>query len=434
MSEPKRIQLPATFEELSSLWAGDQVVLSGTVYTMRDAGHVRALAYLDEHGELPFGLEGQTLFYAGPSPAAAGRPLGSVGPTTASRMDFASPALYSAGITSSIGKGKRSNAVARACAQTGAVHFTAVGGVAALLATCVKSAETVAWPELGTEALKRLEIEDFPAFVAIDSLGNDVFSSVGKAADASASESGLAGCPDAAAAEPGIAAAEPAGHPAADGACKPRGRFITFEGGEGCGKSTQISLLAKRLEDMGVDVVVLREPGSTQVGEKIREILLDPGNSGLDSNAELLLYEASRAQMVREVVLPSLKSGKTVLCDRFNDSTMAYQGYARGLGRQKVEAADAIAVDGLVPDRTIFLDRDTESALETARSMGDGADRIELEPSEFHEKVHAGFEAIASGDPARVRRVEVAGDEELTHEVVFREVADLFSGDGGMGR
>lgn len=434
MSEPKRIQLPATFEELSTLRAGDQVVLSGTVYTMRDAGHVKTLAYLDEHGELPFGLVGQTLFYAGPSPAAAGRPLGSVGPTTASRMDFASPALYSAGITSSIGKGKRSDAVARACAQTGAVHFTAVGGVAALLATCVKSAETVAWPELGTEALKRLEIEDFPAFVAIDSLGNDVFSSVGKAADTPAPGSGEANGLDAAFSEPGASAARPDGSPALEDARKPMGRFITFEGGEGCGKSTQISLLAKRLEEMGVEVVVLREPGSTQVGEKIRDILLDPGNAGLDPSAELLLYEASRAQMVREAVLPALESGKTVLCDRFNDSTMAYQGYARGLGRQAVEAADRLAVGDLVPDRTIFLDRDTDSALEMARSMGDGADRIELEPSEFHEKVHAGFEAITADDPARVRRVEVADDAALTHEAVFREVADLFADAEGMGR
>lgn len=180
MSQVVEVHLPATFEDLASLRAGDQVVLDGTVYTMRDAGHARTLEYLREHGELPFELEGQTLFYAGPSPAAAGRPLGSVGPTTASRMDFASPELYGAGITSSIGKGKRSRAVAEACARTGAVHFTAVGGVAALLATCVKSAETVAWPELGTEALTRLEIEGFPAFVAIDSLGNDVFSTIGR--------------------------------------------------------------------------------------------------------------------------------------------------------------------------------------------------------------------------------------------------------------
>ena len=148
---------------------------------MRDAGHARVLDYLKEHGELPFGLSGQALFYAGPTPAAAGRPLGSIGPTTSSRMDFATPALYRAGITVTLGKGKRSQEISQACKKCGSVHFTAVGGVAALLATCVKSSETVAWPELGTEALKKLEIENMPAFVAIDSKGNDIFSNVGRA-------------------------------------------------------------------------------------------------------------------------------------------------------------------------------------------------------------------------------------------------------------
>lgn len=205
-----------------------------------------------------------------------------------------------------------------------------------------------------------------------------------------------------------------------------KGRFITFEGGEGCGKSTQISLLAQRLENMGVDVVVLREPGSTRVGEKIRQILLDPDNMGLDPRAELLLYEASRAQMVREKAIPAIEAGRTVLCDRFNDSTMAYQGYARGLGKAMVEAVDGIAVGDLVVDRTIFLDRETGRALESARSAEGGADRIELEPSEFHEKVHAGFEAIADACPARVRRVMVSDDAQETHEAVFREVSDLF--------
>ncbi len=151
------------------------MLISGDIYTMRDAGHQRTLEYLQQHGELPFGLKGQTLFYAGPTPSAAGRPLGSVGPTTASRMDFATPALFAAGIVASIGKGKRAKAISEVCAKYGCVHFTTVGGVAALLATHVLSAEPVAWEDLGTEALVRLHVKDFPAFVGIDSTGLDIF-------------------------------------------------------------------------------------------------------------------------------------------------------------------------------------------------------------------------------------------------------------------
>lgn len=175
MADAVRISLPAPVSALAGLAAGDAVLLSGTVFTARDATHERIAAALARTGELPFGLAGQTLFYAGPTPAAAGRPVGSVGPTTAKRMDAWTPELLSAGITATIGKGARSDAVRDACAATGAVYFAAVGGSAALLATHVRSAETVAWPELGTEALVRMEIEDFPAFVAIDATGRDLY-------------------------------------------------------------------------------------------------------------------------------------------------------------------------------------------------------------------------------------------------------------------
>lgn len=162
-------------EELRALSAGDEVLLSGTVYTMRDAGHERCLEYLEEHGHLPFGLEGQVLFYAGPTPAAAGRPLGSVGPTTASRMDFATPQLFRAGIAGAIGKGKRSAEVIEACRQTGSIYFAAVGGIAALLAERVVASELVGWEDLGTEALRKLTLEDFPVFVEIDANGRDLY-------------------------------------------------------------------------------------------------------------------------------------------------------------------------------------------------------------------------------------------------------------------
>lgn len=177
MPEPIRIDLPVTRATLGSLRAGDEVRLYGPVYTARDAGHLRLLEALERDGELPFGLRGQTIFYAGPTPPAAGRPAGAVGPTTAKRMDGATPRLLHAGIVATIGKGARSDEVRRAFAETGSVYFAAVGGAAALLATFVTTAAIVAWPELGTEALVRMELAGLPAFVAIDSTGADLYTS-----------------------------------------------------------------------------------------------------------------------------------------------------------------------------------------------------------------------------------------------------------------
>jgi len=177
MSEPVRIDLPVSRERLATLSAGDEVRLFGPVYTSRDAGHERLLAELARDGRLPYGLQGQTIFYAGPTPAAAGRPAGAVGPTTARRMDAATPELLRAGVVATIGKGSRAEEVRAAFAETGSVYFAAVGGAAALLATHVTAAETIAWPELGTEALVRMELEDFPAFVAIDARGGDLYAS-----------------------------------------------------------------------------------------------------------------------------------------------------------------------------------------------------------------------------------------------------------------
>ncbi len=175
MAESRHVSLPATREALAQLRAGDEVRLSGPVFTARDATHVRLVEALGRDGELPFDLTGQTLFYAGPTPPAQGRPAGSVGPTTAKRMDAFTPALMRAGIVATIGKGTRSAEVRDACVETGGVYFAAVGGAAALLATFVRDAETVAWPELGTEALVRMELDGFPAFVAIDTLGTDLY-------------------------------------------------------------------------------------------------------------------------------------------------------------------------------------------------------------------------------------------------------------------
>jgi fumarate hydratase subunit beta len=172
---PVAVSLPADPALLAGLRAGDEVLLTGPVFTARDATHERLLDELRITGALPYGLAGQVLFYAGPTPPAAGRPAGAVGPTTAKRMDRATPTLLGAGIVATIGKGPRSEAVRRACAEYGAVYFAAVGGVAALLATRVREAETIAYPELGTEALVRLELDRFPAFVAIDARGEDLY-------------------------------------------------------------------------------------------------------------------------------------------------------------------------------------------------------------------------------------------------------------------
>lgn len=172
---PIRVDLSAGRAAFADLRAGDDVMLYGPVFTARDATHARLLAELETTGSLPFALEGTTLFYAGPTPPAAGRPAGAVGPTTASRMDGATPVLLRAGIAATIGKGARSQAVRDACTETGSVYFAAVGGAAALLATYIESAEVVAWEDLGTEALVRMELAGLPAFVAIDVTGSDLY-------------------------------------------------------------------------------------------------------------------------------------------------------------------------------------------------------------------------------------------------------------------
>ncbi|MDI6842784.1 MAG: fumarate hydratase C-terminal domain-containing protein [Anaerosomatales bacterium] len=178
MREPVRIVLPDEAYLLRGLEAGAEAALSGVVFTARDATHVRLVADLERLGALPYGLAGQALFYAGPTPPRPGRPAGSVGPTTASRMDAWTPQLLRAGIVATIGKGPRSEEVRRACAETGAVYLVAVGGAAALLGERVVHAEVVAYPELGPEALVRLELRDLPVFVGIDATGGDLYASV----------------------------------------------------------------------------------------------------------------------------------------------------------------------------------------------------------------------------------------------------------------
>lgn len=176
MSDAVHLTLPLDRAALSTLEAGDPCLLTGPLFTLRDAGHVRLLSELETPGgRVPYGLEGQVLFYAGPTPPASGRPFGAIGPTTASRMDFAAPSLYRAGVVATIGKGRRSSEVRDACRDTHSVYFVACGGAAAYLAKCVASSETVAYGDLGTEALRRIEVLDLPVLVGIDAQGRDVY-------------------------------------------------------------------------------------------------------------------------------------------------------------------------------------------------------------------------------------------------------------------
>ncbi|MGN0302166.1 MAG: FumA C-terminus/TtdB family hydratase beta subunit [Anaerotardibacter sp.] len=171
----KKISLPLSRIDARSLKAGDLCYLTGTLFVLRDAGHMRLLEEIGHDQSLPYGLSGQIIFYAGPTPAAAGRPFGSIGPTTSSRMDFAAPKLYEMGIVGTIGKGYRSEEVRNACVEYSSVYFVAPGGAAALLAKCVTSAEVVAYDDLGTEALRKITVKDFPVFVGIDTSGDDIY-------------------------------------------------------------------------------------------------------------------------------------------------------------------------------------------------------------------------------------------------------------------
>lgn len=175
MSDARKLDLPTDRRALGELRVGERVLLSGPVFTARDATHRRLAEELAAAGELPYGLVGQVLFYAGPTPAVPGRPAGSIGPTTASRMDSFTPALLQAGIVATIGKGARSPEVRDACRTTGSVYFAAVGGAAALLGSHVSSAQTVAYAELGPEALVRVDLSEMPVYVAIDAAGRDLY-------------------------------------------------------------------------------------------------------------------------------------------------------------------------------------------------------------------------------------------------------------------
>ncbi len=171
----KYINAPFDKETADSLKAGDYVYITGTIYTARDAAHKRMYEALAEGKELPLEMENTVIYYMGPSPAREGRPIGSAGPTTASRMDKYAPSLLDLGLRGMIGKGKRTEEVKNAIARNHAVYFAAVGGAGALLSKCIKSSEVIAYDDLGTEAIRKLEVENFPVIVVIDSDGNNLY-------------------------------------------------------------------------------------------------------------------------------------------------------------------------------------------------------------------------------------------------------------------
>lgn len=197
-----------------------------------------------------------------------------------------------------------------------------------------------------------------------------------------------------------------------------RGYFITFEGGDGSGKSTQIDILKDRLEKKGYDVLLTREPGGTRISEKIRDIILDKNNDEMDYMTEAMLYAAARAQLVKQVIEPMLEDNKIVICDRFVDSSIAYQAYGRGLG-DSVGIINSFAVGGCLPDVTFFLRVDP--SIGSSRISSRERDRIEQEPDEFHKKVYNGYMELEEKFPDRIVGINASRSiEEIAAEIAYR--------------
>jgi dTMP kinase len=207
----------------------------------------------------------------------------------------------------------------------------------------------------------------------------------------------------------------------------PRGSFITFEGGDGTGKSTQLALFLEYLQTHEIAHIFTREPGGTGIGERIRQILLDPACAEMEDMTEALLYAAARAQLAREIIRPAMDAGKLVVCDRWVDSSIVYQGLAkdlmhgRGGSEEAVRAVNAYATDGLIPDVTILLDLDPAEALGRARSADGRPDRIEAKGISYHRAVRESYLSLAERE-ARVRVVDAAGPPEAVHARVIDAV------------
>lgn len=209
------------------------------------------------------------------------------------------------------------------------------------------------------------------------------------------------------------------------------GVFITFEGGEGAGKSTLIDEVARHLASEGIQVVKTREPGSTHLGEHIRTLLLNHAQGDVSPYAELCLFLAARAQHLQEVIIPSLSKRKVILCDRFNDSTIAYQGAARGLGMEKVEQFCQFVCQGVTPHLTLYLDIDPALGLSRARGSSPqiagerGYDRIELEGLEFHGQIRKAFREIHEKDPSRFHMIDATAERAIVYAEAMKLIRPL---------
>jgi dTMP kinase len=208
-------------------------------------------------------------------------------------------------------------------------------------------------------------------------------------------------------------------------------RFITFEGGEGSGKTTQIKLAADWLGERGIPVLSTAEPGGTPLGRKIREILLNLGSWTIGAEAELLLFAAARAQHVRETILPALEAGQRVLCDRFADATLAYQGFGRGLDVAFIRTLNDFSTCSLKPDLTLLFDLPVETGLERAKKRTDGGrpeaaeDRFEREEGTFHGRIREGYLSLAAEEPERFRIINGAAEVETVRREVCRHLTAL---------
>ena len=214
----------------------------------------------------------------------------------------------------------------------------------------------------------------------------------------------------------------------ADSICLiPHGLFITLEGDDGVGKSTQAQMLASWFEAHGRTAIHVHEPGGTQLGEKIRSLLLSKEQEGMTAISELMLFEAARAQVMQEVIIPALERGDAVICDRFVDSTLAYQGFGRELGEARVRAINDFACGGIMPDRTLLLTLDADTAKERVldRSADGTGDRMESAGDAFRARLRDGFAAIAGAEPSRVHVIDATGTPAEVHARILEDLSDL---------
>lgn len=205
-----------------------------------------------------------------------------------------------------------------------------------------------------------------------------------------------------------------------------RGILISVEGPDGAGKTTQITLLKKYLEKKGYDSIVTREPGGTNISEKIRSLILDRENMEMGRETEMLLYAAARAQLVHEVIKPALEQGKAVICDRYVDSSAVYQGIARGLGIETVYEVNQYAIQGILPDLTIHLDLNAEDGIRRKKDQAE-LDRMELETMEFHKKVADGYRQLAKRAPERMKTIDATLPIEEIQERIIQFVENMLS-------